>query len=163
LTDYPQERKDEIKDKIINEYLGSYESIMKTALCIREDWFYPDSVEIVVKHDEGSYQGDSMALLKRWKEYYIANWGWGSCSGCDALEASSENPDSLIELVLDYQSSLSPKLETKMEVLEYISKERQNVFDKELLDNFESEVRKYFESQTTLKETGSNIGKGEKE
>ena len=152
MTDYPQHRKDEIKDKIIKNYLNSYESIMKTALCIREDWFYPENIEIVAKYDEGSYQGDSMALLKRWKEYYVANWGWGSCSGCDALEASNDDSNKLVDLVLDYQSSVSPKLENKMDILEWISKERQNTYNRELLDNFESEVRKYFDSISTLSE-----------
>lgn len=149
MTDYPQERKNEVKDIVVKHFLDDYETIMKVGLGIREDYHYFDSIETVVRTDEGSYQGDSIILLKRWNEYYIANWGWGSCSGCDALEASNDNADSLAELVLDYQSSITPKLDSEEAVLVYIEKEKVNSYNKEMLHNFEIEVKKYFDAQKT--------------
>lgn len=45
--------------------------------------------EILVQVDDSAYQGDSRLLLRRddGKIGYL-NFGWGSCSGCDALQAA---------------------------------------------------------------------------
>ncbi len=43
--------------------------------------------EILVKVDEDDYQGDSWVLFKDGTRYGFLNFGWGSCSGCDALQA----------------------------------------------------------------------------
>ena len=147
MTDYPQERKNEIKDIIVKQFLNDYTTIMRVGLGIREDYHYFDMIKVEVKTDEGSYQGYSMALLKFWNQYYIAQWGWGSCSGCDALEAADDDADRLVDLVLDYQSSISPKLKDKFEVFEYIVKEKINSYNKELLNQFEEDVMKYFQAQ----------------
>jgi hypothetical protein len=48
-----------------------------------------DSFETKVlmeKHDD-DYQGDSFYLLTDGERYGILVFGWGSCSGCDGLEA----------------------------------------------------------------------------
>src|SRR3990167_9158170 len=44
--------------------------------------------EVVAQVDEGSYQGDSFVLLRRGNRFAYFTFGWGSCSGCDAMEAS---------------------------------------------------------------------------
>lgn len=55
--------------------------------------------EIVIQEDEEGYQGDSFILYKKDDQYGYLNFGWGSCSGCDALQActSIEEVHSLAE------------------------------------------------------------------
>lgn len=43
--------------------------------------------EIVISVDDNDYQGDSRLLLKDGENYGWLIFGWGSCSGCDALQA----------------------------------------------------------------------------
>lgn len=50
--------------------------------------------KVVLKVDDDDYQGDSRVLFKNKKEEYgYLIFGWGSCSGCDALQASSSYND----------------------------------------------------------------------
>ena len=45
--------------------------------------------EILVQVDEENYQGDSYLLFRREDGAYgFLEFGWGSCSGCDALQAT---------------------------------------------------------------------------
>jgi hypothetical protein len=46
--------------------------------------------EIVVKVDDEDYQGDSRVLYKYGDKYGWLQFGWGSCSGCDALQGCRE-------------------------------------------------------------------------
>jgi len=48
-------------------------------------------VEEVFSEHDNDYQGDSFYLLKDGNKYGILIFGWGSCSGCDALEAIGGN------------------------------------------------------------------------
>ena len=43
--------------------------------------------EILIKVDEDDYQGDSYLIYKKENSYGYLRFGWGSCSGCDALQA----------------------------------------------------------------------------
>lgn len=43
--------------------------------------------EILLRVDEKNYQGDSFVIYKDKDRYGYLNFGWGSCSGCDALMA----------------------------------------------------------------------------
>lgn len=54
---------------------------------------------ILTQIDDEDYQGDSRVLLKKDNKYGILIFGWGSCSGCDSLQAcdSYEEIDQLIE------------------------------------------------------------------
>lgn len=52
--------------------------------------------QILLKVDD--YQGDSRLLLHDMGRFGLLFFGWGSCSGCDALEAASGNRDHLREL-----------------------------------------------------------------
>lgn len=57
-----------------------------------EYWSYDElvdsfEVEVVFDEHDNDYQGDSYYLLKDGDKYGILVFGWGSCSGCDALEA----------------------------------------------------------------------------
>lgn len=49
--------------------------------------------EIVVKEDEDGYQGDSLVLFRKEGRYGFLCFGWGSCSGCDALQACGSIED----------------------------------------------------------------------
>jgi hypothetical protein len=42
---------------------------------------------IVLQVDEDDYQGDSWVLYDNDEKIGYLNFGWGSCSGCDALQA----------------------------------------------------------------------------
>lgn len=55
-------------------------------------WSYQDLVDsmevnVLLEEHDNDYQGDSYYLLKKGREYGILIFGWGSCSGCDELEA----------------------------------------------------------------------------
>ena len=43
--------------------------------------------EIINKYDFGEYQGDTIVIYKSNNRYGYLLFGWGSCSGCDALQA----------------------------------------------------------------------------
>lgn len=49
--------------------------------------------EILIEEKEVDYQGDSLYLIKRGHRYGVLTFGWGSCSGCDALEACDDQED----------------------------------------------------------------------
>ena len=42
---------------------------------------------IVLRVDDDDYSGDSRLLFKDGDQYGMLLFGWGSCSGCDALQA----------------------------------------------------------------------------
>lgn len=74
---------------------------------IKKDYYsYEDLInsfghEVLLQKDSGDYQGDSWFLLKNGDQYGLLTFGWGSCSGCDALQAC----DSYKEVV-ELQSEL---------------------------------------------------------
>lgn len=53
----------------------------------------------VVYLEETGYNGDTLVLLKKYDKYGLLNIGWGSCTGCDALQAceSYKDVDKLID------------------------------------------------------------------
>lgn len=71
--------------------------------CVEKDsrWFrtpgYHEIVSnfgtVVVSGDSGSYQGDSYYILTDGERYGYLTFGWGSCSGCDALQSCESYPD----------------------------------------------------------------------
>lgn len=42
--------------------------------------------DILVRVDDDDYQGDSRLLFKDGQRFGLMTFGWGSCSGCDALQ-----------------------------------------------------------------------------
>lgn len=42
---------------------------------------------ILLQKDEQNYQGDSFLIYEKDDKYGYLTFGWGSCSGCDALQA----------------------------------------------------------------------------
>ena len=55
--------------------------------------------EVLLQVDDQDYQGDSRVLYKDGRRYGLLIFGWGSCSGCDALQACDTvaDVDTLIE------------------------------------------------------------------
>lgn len=45
--------------------------------------------EIIIRVDVNDYQGDSYLIYKDGNRYGYLCFGWGSCSGCDALQGCS--------------------------------------------------------------------------
>lgn len=43
--------------------------------------------DVLVWEEEHSYQGDTLAVLRDGSRVGFMTFGWGSCSGCDALQA----------------------------------------------------------------------------
>jgi hypothetical protein len=54
-------------------------------------------VETIVRVDEKDYQGDTWALLRGLQGLGYLQFGWGSCSGCDALQ-SCNTPEEVMGL-----------------------------------------------------------------
>ena len=48
---------------------------------------------ILLTVDDNEYQGDSRVLFEDGDQYGILFFGWGSCSGCDALQACESYED----------------------------------------------------------------------
>jgi len=49
--------------------------------------------EIKAEASDSDYQGDSLYLIEKDGKYGIVTFGWGSCSGCDALQAANSQQD----------------------------------------------------------------------
>lgn len=49
--------------------------------------------EIIIQVDDNDYQGDSRLLYKKEDMYGYLQFGWGSCSGCDALQGCETYED----------------------------------------------------------------------
>lgn len=49
--------------------------------------------ELIFRWDQDDYQGDTIALVVDGDNIGYVEFGWGSCSGCDALQASDDYED----------------------------------------------------------------------
>lgn len=54
--------------------------------------------EVLVQVDDNDYQGDTRVVYYKDGQYGFLNFGWGSCSGCDALQAC-ENEEEVNKLI----------------------------------------------------------------
>lgn len=61
--------------------------------------------ESVVQVDDKDYQGDTRVLLKKDGRFGFLNFGWGSCSGCDGLQACGSYRE-LEELIVGLEASI---------------------------------------------------------
>lgn len=75
--------------------------------------------EVLAFEAIGDYQGDYFYLLKRGDEYAFLVLGYGSCSGCDALEACYDLSDKM-ELFSDIVTGIQwmTKKELRKELLD---------------------------------------------
>ncbi len=72
---YPEHAKDEAED---GSFYGpsDYNPLLNSL-----------GFDILLKVDDDDYQGDSRLLLRDGQRFGVLIFGWGSCSGCDALQA----------------------------------------------------------------------------
>lgn len=62
--------------------------------------------EVLVRVDDEDYEGDSFVLLKKDGLYGLLIFGWGSCSGCDALQ-HCESYAEIGELIQKLRTSIT--------------------------------------------------------
>jgi hypothetical protein len=74
--------------------------------------------EVFSEHDN-DYQGDSFYLLKNGTKHGILIFGWGSCSGCDTLEAIGSDFKEVTAFRNDLWNSIQ-WFDTKADVRKYI-------------------------------------------
>lgn len=102
--------------------------------------------DILIEIDEDDYQGDSFILYKNEDKYGFLTFGWGSCSGCDALQGCTnieevqELMDSLYNSIqwFDDLKSVKSYFETKDWDLDWIG-------HKQEFKDFKREVLNYLE------------------
>jgi thioredoxin-related protein len=85
--------------KIIEAHPNVFKNGRYDGLNAYEDIIDTFEYETILQVDDQDYQGDSRILLKDGDRYGLLIFGWGSCSGCDALQACEtiEELDSLQE------------------------------------------------------------------
>lgn len=75
--------------------------------------------EILVQVDDNDYQGDSFLIYRNNSQYGLLTFGWGSCSGCDALQAC-DNINEVQELMNSLYDSIT-WFNSLQELKDYIS------------------------------------------
>ena len=76
-----------------------------------ETWWYDyqpmlnEFGEIILQIDEQGYQGDSFVIYRDNNRYGYLTFGWGSCSGCDALQGCN-SIDEVQDLMNDLYDSI---------------------------------------------------------
>jgi hypothetical protein len=63
-------------------YNGKYEDLVEATGC-----------EIIDSLRMGSYQGDILMVVSKNYKFGVLSTGYGSCSGCDSLQACNDNSD----------------------------------------------------------------------
>ena len=103
--------------------------------------------EILIQVDEEAYQGDSFLIYKNDNKYGFLTFGWGSCSGCDALQACDtidevqELMDSLYNAIKWFDSLQ----ELKCYISDYSIVELQWYFYSDIFKEFREKVLNYGE------------------
>lgn len=79
--------------------------------------------EIALQVDDRDYQGDSRVLYRDGNRYGLLTFGWGSCSGCDGLQACSSKAE-VMELAVKLEQYVKWLLAPEMiEYLEHPDRE----------------------------------------
>ena len=74
---------------------------------------------IVVQEDEDNYSGDSLVLYDNGGEISFLRFGWGSCSGCDALQAC-DSYEEIDELIASLHNQIK-HFDSKYDAIEFLS------------------------------------------
>ena len=83
-----------------------------------EDLLESFGLEVIKSEMVGNYQGDYLTLFKDEDRYGYLVFGYGSCSGCDALEAIDDDYKQVKELRDGLFESI--KWGTAAELVEYL-------------------------------------------
>lgn len=76
--------------------------------------------KVLVQVEDDDYQGDTRVLLQDNNRIGHLIFGWGSCSGCDALQGCCGNYDELNELANDLYNDIK-WFDTVQEALDYFN------------------------------------------
>lgn len=104
--------------------------------------------EIVNSISLGSYQGDIIMIVGRGNEYGLLTTGYGSCSGCDALQACGDSAKELEKLredlcnsvIFESAGDLVERLDTKDWEGDYYSLEANSSEFREFLTKTKEEL-----------------------
>jgi hypothetical protein len=61
--------------------------------------------KVLIQVDDSDYQGDTRVILEKDGKFGWLNFGWGSCSGCDSLQACNSYSD-IERLINDLRGSI---------------------------------------------------------
>jgi hypothetical protein len=75
--------------------------------------------EILLQVDDSDYQGDSRLLYRDNNKIGYLNFGWGSCSGCDALQACDTIEE--VQDLMDYLYNMIKWFDSKKEALNFFN------------------------------------------
>jgi hypothetical protein len=124
------------------------------------DYFYVSGYEpmvsafgqrTIVSADDDDYQGDSYRLiadgLRADERYGLLTFGWGSCSGCDALQAceSAEDVQSLLDQLQD-SVKWFPSKEALRQYMEKHDWEGDWSYHREASHDFRRQVMEFLDS-----------------
>ncbi len=71
-----------MRDIVASEYGVTYDGLIDSM-----------EVERLVEVSDDDYQGSTRILVRDGDRYGVVEFGWGSCSGCDALQAIGYGDD----------------------------------------------------------------------
>lgn len=99
--------------------------------------------EIIADAHTDDYQGDSLYLLKDGARIGLLEFGWGSCSGCDALQSCGS-----VEEVVALRDELYRNIKWQPGLTEMLavvgSKDWEaSVFDEKLREDFAKSIAEY--------------------
>ena len=100
--------------------------------------------DTLVRVDEDSWQGDTYVLLSSGGKYGFLVFGWGSCSGCDALKMC-DTPQEVAELMQKLHEGIR-WFDSLSEAKDYICSEERNInfyFHESEWSEFVDKVRDY--------------------
>jgi hypothetical protein len=75
--------------------------------------------KVIIQVDDNDYQGDSRVLLYENRRIGLLIFGWGSCSGCDALQAC-QNIDE-VQTLFDEMKKDVKWFDSKADMMKYIT------------------------------------------
>lgn len=75
--------------------------------------------EILIQVDGEGYSGDSFLIYKNDNKYGFLTFGWGSCSGCDALQACTTIDE--VQELMDRLYNYITWFDSLQELKDYIS------------------------------------------
>ena len=100
--------------------------------------------EIIIHVDRGDYQGDSLLIYKNDNgQFGYLCFGWGSCSGCDALQACDGVED--LQELMDHLYNSIIWFDSKESLSTFIKEHNWNgdYFGEESTERFISSVREF--------------------
>jgi hypothetical protein len=83
--------------------------------------------KVLVRVDDEDYSGDTRVLLAQEGRYGVLNFGWGSCSGCDALLGC--NSYEAVDRVIDALRAGIRWFDTLEEAQAYVADDENRQYD----------------------------------